>query len=109
MGVVADLAKGRLRSKRDQLTKALEGRVKPPHRFVLTELWSQIDSREETLTRFDAQLQALCGPFDEAVGLLDTSPGGARHTADMIVAEIGTDQDQNCDRTASQPRHKGCD
>jgi len=35
---LAELAKGRLRSKRDQLTKALEGRVKPHHRVVLTKL-----------------------------------------------------------------------
>ena len=35
---LADLAKGRLRSKRDQLAKALDGRVKPHHRLVLTEL-----------------------------------------------------------------------
>jgi transposase len=35
---LADLAKGRLRSKRDQLAQALDGRVKPHHRFVLTEL-----------------------------------------------------------------------
>jgi transposase len=35
---LAELAKGRLRSKRDQLTKALKGRVKPHHRVVLTEL-----------------------------------------------------------------------
>lgn len=88
---LADLAKGRLRSKRDQLTKALEGRVKPHHRFVLAELLSQIDSLDETIARFDAQIQAICGPVDEAVGLLDTIPGVARHTAEMIVAEIGTD------------------
>jgi transposase len=34
---LAELAKGRLRSTRDQLTTALEGRVKPPHRVVRTE------------------------------------------------------------------------
>jgi transposase len=88
---LADLAKGRLRSKRDQLTKALEGRVKPHHRLVLTELLSQIDSLDETIARVDARIHAICGPFDEAVGLLDTIPGVARHTAEMIVAEIGTD------------------
>jgi transposase len=88
---LADLAKGRLRSKREALAKALEGRVKPHHRFVLTELLCQIDSLDETLARFDAQIQELCGPFDTAVGLLDTIPGVARHTAEMIVAEIGTD------------------
>jgi transposase len=88
---LAELAKGRLRSKRDQLASALEGRVKPHHRFVLTELLSQIDSLDETIARFDAQIQAICGPFEEAMALLDTIPGVARRTAEMIVAEIGTD------------------
>jgi transposase len=88
---LADLAKGRLRSKRALLAQALDGRVKPHHRFVLTELLSQIDNLNETIVRFDAQIQAICGPFDEAVELFDTIPGVARRTAEMIVAEIGTD------------------
>jgi transposase len=88
---LAELAKGRLRAKREPLAKALEGRVKPHHRFVLTELLCQIDGLDDTIARFDAQIQAICGPFEEAVGLLDTIPGIARHTAETIVAEIGTD------------------
>jgi transposase len=88
---LADLAKGRLRSKRDQLAKALDGRVKPHHRFVLTELLCQIDSLDETIARFDTQIQEISAPFEAAIGLLDTIPGVARPTAEMIVAEIGTD------------------
>jgi transposase len=88
---LADLAKGRLRSKRELLAQALDGRVKPHHRFVLTELLCQIDGLDETVARFDAQIQAAYGSFEEAVGLLDTIPGVARHTAEMLVAEIGTD------------------
>jgi transposase len=88
---LADLAKGRLRSKRDQLAKALDGRVKPHHRFVLTELLCQIDSLDETLARFDTQIHEISAPFEAAIGLLDTIPGVARPTAEMIVAEIGTD------------------
>jgi transposase len=88
---LAELAKGRLRSTRDQLAKALDGRVKPHHRGVLTELLCQIDSLDETLARFDAQIQAICGPVEEVVGLLDTIPGVARRTAEMLVAEIGID------------------
>jgi len=87
----AELAKGRLRSRRDLLALALDGRVKPHHRFVLTELLCQIDSLDDTIARFDAPIHAICGPFDEAVELLDTIPGVARRTAEMIVAEIGTD------------------
>ena len=72
--VMAELAKGRMREKRAQLAKALEGRVKPHHRFVLTELLCQIDSLDETIGRFDEQIGAYCRPFEEAVTLLDTIP-----------------------------------
>jgi|DewCreStandDraft_4_1066084.scaffolds.fasta_scaffold33154_2 transposase len=88
---MAELAKGRLRNKREQLTKALEGRMKPHHRFVLTELLCQIDALDETIDRFDEQVKAYCLPFEEAVALWDTIPGIARRAAEIIVSEIGTD------------------
>ena len=88
---MAELAKGRMREKREALVKALEGRVKPHHRFVLTELLCQIDSLDETIARFDQEIEEYCRPFEEAVILLDTIPGVARKTAEVIVAEIGTD------------------
>lgn len=89
--MMAELAHGKLRAKREQLAKALEGRVKPHHRFVLTELLCQIDSLEETISRFDAEIETYCRPFEEAVERLDTIPGVGRQTAEIIVAEIGTD------------------
>jgi transposase len=88
---MADLAKGRLRDKRAQLIQALAGRVKAHHRFVLTELLCQLDSLDETIARFDEQIEAYCRPFEAAVVLLDTIPGIARQTAEIIVSEIGTD------------------
>jgi transposase len=88
---MAELARGSLRGKRDELAKALEGRVKSHHRFVLTELLCQIDSLEESITRFDLEIEAISRPFEEAIVLLDTIPGVARQTAEVIVAEIGID------------------
>lgn len=88
---MAELSKGRLRDKREQLVKALEGQVKAHHRFVLTELLCQIDSLDETITRFDEQIEDYCRPFEEVVELLDTIPGVARQTAEIIVSEIGVD------------------
>jgi transposase len=88
---LANLARGRLRDKRADLVKALTGRMKDHHRFVLTELLCQIDNLEEAITRFDEQIKTHCAPFEEAVTLLDTIPGVARATAEVIVAEIGTD------------------
>jgi transposase len=88
---MAGLAKGRLREKREQLDKALEGRVKPHHRFVLSELLCQVDNLDETIARFDAEIEKYCRPFEEAVELLDTIPGVARRIAEVIVSEIGSD------------------
>jgi transposase len=88
---MAELAKGRMRTKRAELAKALEGRVQAHHRFLLTELLCQIDSLDETMARFNTEIEAYCRPFEEAVSLLDTIPGVARATAEAIVAEIGTD------------------
>ncbi len=95
---LADLAKGRLREKREQLIKALEGRVKPHHRFVLTELLCQIDSLDETIARFGEQIQQQMRqadlPFESVACLLDTIPGIARQAAEGIVAEMGVDMNR---------------
>lgn len=89
--LLAELAKGQLRKKREQLVKALEGRVKPHHRFVLTELLGQIDGLDETLERFNTEIEAYRAPFEEAVALVDTIPGVAQTAAEITVSEIGPD------------------
>lgn len=91
---MAELAQKRMREKRELLAKALEGCVKPHHRFVLTELLCQIDHLDETIDRFNQQVEEYCRPFEEAVALLDTIPGVGREVAEVIVSEIGTDMDR---------------
>jgi transposase len=88
---MADLAKGRLRAKREALEQALVGRVEDHHRFILQELLCQIDSLDETLERFTTKIQDYCRPFEAAIERLDTIPGVARETAEVIVSEIGVD------------------
>ena len=89
--VLAELSKGRLRDKRAALEQALTGRVGAHHRFILSELLCQIDSLEESITRFNAEIEQVMAPFAEAVELLDTIPGVAQATAEVIVSEIGVD------------------
>jgi transposase len=86
---MAELAKGRLRTKREQLAQALEGRVQTHHRLVLTELLTQIGSLEDPLARFDQQIEEYAKPFAAGSELLDTIPGVGRETAEVILAEIG--------------------
>jgi transposase len=89
--LMAELAQGTLRQKQDLLVEALEGRVRPHHKFILAQLLGIIDGIDETISEFDREIEDYCRPFAEAVELVDTIPGVAKRTAEIIVSEIGTD------------------
>jgi transposase len=88
---IAELALGRLRSKKADLERALEGRFKQTHRCIVGELLLQIEGLDESIARFDAQIEKRCLPLEQAVAHLDTIPGVGKTAAQQIVAEIGTD------------------
>jgi transposase len=143
--VLADLARGRMRSKRSELERALRGHVRDHHRFLLAEHLGHIDYLDEAIERFDQQIvthiaaqvppppaatdaderageaspaaaavpEALASPaeqpalsWDEAVALIDTVPGIARTSAELVLAEIGTDMSRfrDADQLASWAR-----
>jgi transposase len=49
-----------------------------------------LESLDESIHRFDQQIEEYCRPFEESVVLEDTIPGVARKVAEVIVSEIGT-------------------
>jgi transposase len=109
---MAQLAKGRMRSKLPELEKALTGVVRDHHRFLLTRQLAHIDFLDEHIATLNAEIehqisemsqsqgQSSCESksetpkavsFEEAVELLDTIPGVDKITAEVIVAELGID------------------
>lgn len=88
---LADLAAGRLRAKLPALTKALEGRFGMHHRFLVAEHLTQIDGLEETIDRLSQEIAIRLQPVEAQLDQLDAIPGVGRRTAEVIVAEIGTD------------------
>lgn len=119
--VLAELAKGRLRNKRELLVQALKGVVREHHRFLIAQHLAQIDFLDEQIAVFDTQIAehmadvtpptpadpsappstpgeaptptASAEPlaWDAAVALLDTIPGINRRMAELLLAEIGPD------------------
>ena len=89
--ILADLARGRLRAKRDQLREALEGRVTAHHSFLLTEHLSTLEYLDEAIARISAEIDQRLTAEQEAIALLDTIPGVGPRAAEMLIAEIGTD------------------
>ena len=89
--VLAELARGRMRSKREVLAQAVVGRFTPHHAFLITEQLSQLDYLEEAVERVSAEIAQRLQAEQEALALLDTIPGVGQRAAEIIVAEIGTD------------------
>jgi transposase len=89
--VLADLARGKLRQKLPLLQRALQGRFRPHHAFLIEQIFAKIDFLDETLDRLMTEINRRLGPFEPMLTALDTIPGVDRIGAISIVAETGGD------------------
>jgi transposase len=88
---LAQLARGRLREKLPQLEKALAGQFGAQQRFLIAQQLAHIDFLDAALERLSAEIGARLRPFESELERLQTIPGVGRRTAEVRVAEIGTD------------------
>ena len=91
---MADLARGRLRSKLPELQRALTGSFAPHQRFMLVQQLAHIDQLDANIEALDSEIEERMRPFADAVEALDSIPGVGATTAHAIIAEIGTDMTQ---------------
>jgi transposase len=89
--LLAELARGRLRRKRDRLEQALSGRMSDHHRLLITTHLEIVDALDEAIDRLSGAIEEKMRPFEEELARLDTIPGVGRRTAEIIIAEIGLD------------------
>jgi transposase len=88
---LAQLARGRLREKIPQLEQALAGQFSAHHRFLIAQQLAHIDFLDASLERVSAEIAERVRPFDAARERLQTIPGVGRRTAEVLLAEIGSD------------------
>jgi transposase len=88
---LADLARRRLRAKIPELQLALRGRVTDHHRFLLRLLLEHVKHLENLIVQLSTRIEEVLAPFEEAAARLDTIPGVDRRTAEILIAEVGTD------------------
>jgi transposase len=89
--VLAELALGRMRSKRAILAQAVVGRFTPHHAFLITEHLSQLDYLEDAVERVSSEITQRLVDDQAALELLDTIPGVGQRAAEILLAEVGTD------------------
>ena len=88
---LAELAKGRLREKRADLEQALRGLLGQHQRYLLTRQLAHLEFLNREIDDLDQEVARRVDPFEETVQAVDTVPGIGRRTAEIIVAEVGTD------------------
>ena len=88
---LAEMARGRLRSKRDLLAQSVAGRFTPHHAFLISEQLSHLDYLEEAMARVSTEIGQRLQEEQAAVELLDTVPGISQRGAEILLAEIGAD------------------
>jgi transposase len=88
---LAELARGRLRTKRELLAKAVVGRFTAHHAFLISEQLSHLDYLDEAMERVSREIDQRLQDEQAAIELLDTVPGISQRAAEILVAELGTD------------------
>jgi len=88
---LAQLARGRLKKKAGQLTKAMEGLIGPHQRMMLAAQIEHIRFLDGQIKKLDREIEERMRPFEKAVEALDGIPGVGRQTAEEVLAETGDD------------------
>lgn len=89
--VLAEMAKGKMRSKTERLIEALEGNFTSHHAFMCRQIIDHLDHLDAAIAAVTAQITTLIVPFEGAVTVLTSIPGVSAVTAQVIVAETGGD------------------
>jgi transposase len=90
-GVLADLARGVLRRKTDQLQMACDGRFADSHAQMCRLHLDAYDHLTAQIGELDQLVAAAAAPFAAIIARLVTIPGIGQRTAEVIVAETGGD------------------
>lgn len=99
--VLAEHARGRLREKLPELREALRGCVGEHQRFLLTQQLTHLAELGERIEAVSQEVAQRLAPFEEQLRRLEQQPGVGRRTAEILVAELGTDMGRF-------PTHRHC-
>jgi transposase len=89
--VLAQMAKGRMRTKITPLTQALVGRFGQHHAFLCRMHLDRLDALDGDIAKLSTRIEAALEPFRDTLARLDTIPGVGPDVAEVIIAETGAD------------------
>ncbi len=89
--ILADMAKGRMRSKIPDLEQALDGHFDAGHALLARSILNRIDQIQAALAELDQVIDVACEPWTHQIELLQTIPGFGPKVAQVFIAETGGD------------------
>ncbi len=89
--VLAEMARGKMRSKIPELEQALRGHFDAGHALLARSMLHRIDEIQAALVELDQVIEAACQPWTHQIELLQTMPGIGPRVAQVFIAETGGD------------------
>lgn len=92
--VLVSFIHGKVKTDRDVIKKALEGKVTAHHRFMLQMARESINVTEALIKKLDNQIEIASKAYQVEMELLQTIDGVGKDSAIAIISEIGVDMEQ---------------
>lgn len=85
---------GKVKTDKDLIQKALEGKVTDHHRFMLQMARESINVNEHLISKLDQQIDKASQAYSVEIDLLQTIDGIGKDSAIAIISEIGVNMSQ---------------
>ncbi len=88
---VAQIIHSRLLPKLAQIMQSIEGITTPLQRKLIAQIVDHIDDMTRRIADMDDLIKGYMAQYEAAIAAIDELPGIARRSAEVIIAEIGSD------------------
>ncbi|CAN0344480.1 unnamed protein product, partial [Chrysoparadoxa australica] len=85
---------GKMKASKEEVRKALEGRLTKHHQFMLQIIQQSIRDKEALIDALETQIDEAVKTYEVEVDLLQTIPGVGRDSAMSIIRETGVDMER---------------
>lgn len=82
---------GKMKASKEEVRKALEGRLTEHHQFMLRIIQQNIQDREAVIEVLESKIDEAVKAYEVEVDLLQTIPGVGKDSAINIISEVGAD------------------
>lgn len=84
---------GKMKAGKEEVKKALEGRITAHHRFMLQLIKDNIDDKEKRIAELEMRINEVAKQYSIELEYLQTIPGVAKDSAISIISEVGVNME----------------